>query len=311
MNVMISAVIVSYNTRDLTLECLQTLGADLAGVPSEIFVVDNASTDGSVEAIRAAFPSAHVLANSENVGFGAANNQAMRRARGKYFLLLNSDAFPRPGAIPALMAYLDQNPTAGVAGPRLLNRDGTLQRSCYHFPTPGQAWRENLGISRLLSQGSPLADYRDWDHASEREVDFMIGACLLVRREVFGQLGGFDERFFMYQEEADWQRRINGAGWRVQFTPSAEVVHFGGESGKREQTRVNQHFFESLDKYALKHHGVTGFLLIRLAMLVGCSVRAILWLGAVVIPGQRERATGKALKHFRLVLRQISTGRPA
>ena len=307
----LSAIIVSYNTCDLTLECLRTLSTEVAGLAVEIFVVDNASSDGSVDAIREAFPNVKLIVMEKNAGFGAANNAAMQVATGAFFLLLNTDAFPRPGGICAMLPLLQSRPEVGVIGPRLLNRDGTLQRSCFRFPTPRQVWLENLWLSRLFSSRSSLGDYRHWDHATEREVDFVIGACLIVRREVFEQVGGFDERFFMYQEEADWQRRIQAAGWRVLFTPAAQVVHYGGESGRKEPARINRHFFESLDRYAIKHHGVIGFGLIRAAMLIGCSVRAVLWAFAALIPGRMETATSKACRHARLVLRQISTGWPA
>lgn len=308
---LLSVIIVSYNTREMTLECLRVVEAETVGSATEIFVVDNASSDGSVEAMREAFPQVRVMAMDKNLGFGAANNVGMRAATGHYFLLLNTDAFPQAGAVQMLLTELEKLPKVGVMGPRLLNRDGSLQRSCFRFPSPAYVWLENLWVTRLISSQSHFGEYRDRDHETPKSVDFVIGACLLVRRAVFEQVGGFDERFFMYQEEADWQRRIRLAGWDVQFHPAAEVVHYGGESGRKERARVNRHFFESLDKYALKHHGVIGFLLIRTAMLVGCSLRAVLWAVAALIPGRGERAKTKACHHARLVWRQIFTGRPA
>jgi GT2 family glycosyltransferase len=307
----VSAIIVSYNTRDLTLECLRTLTAALEGLTAEVWVVDNGSADGSVGAIRASFPAVKLIDAGKNLGFGAANNLAMRQARGKYLLLLNSDAFPRPGAIAALVAHLENCPDAAVAGPRLLNEDGSLQRSCFRFPSPLQAWCENLWITVLFPEHEVFGDYRHWPHDGVREVDFVIGACLLARRTVYEEVGGFDERFFMYQEEADWQRRIQMAGWKVAFTPNAEVTHLGGGSGKSEPERVNRSFFESLDCYARKHHGITGLLSIRAAMLVGCSLRATLWAVVAIAPRWRERAKAKARKHAWLVGRQLFTGFPA
>jgi len=307
----LSVIIVNYNTAALTLDCLRVLFTEITGLSAEVFVVDNASTDESVPAIREAFPQVRVLAMEKNLGFGAANNVAMRLAQGRYLLLLNTDAFLQPGAVGALLARLKQHPDVGVMGPRLLNRDSSLQRSCFRFPAPLHVWLENLWLTRLFSSRSYFGDYRDWNHASERGVDFVIGACMLVPRAVFEKVGGFDERFFMYQEEADWQRRIWTAGWSVSFYPGAEVIHYGGESGRKERARINRHFFESLDKYALKHHGIIGFLSIRTAMLIGCSLRAVLWAVAALIPGRAERAKSKAYHHARLVWRQIFTGRPA
>ena len=308
----LSVVIVSYNTRKLTLECLRVLAGESRRLAAEVFVVDNASTDGSAEAVRAEYPDVRLLLSERNAGFGAANNLALAQARGRYLLLLNTDAFPRPGAVAALVNFLETHADVGVAGPRLLYQDGSLQQSCFRYTTPSHAWAENLGLTKLLRRHAALDDYRGWDYATERDVDFVVGACLLLRRAVYEQVGGFDERFFMYQEEADWQKRIKGAGWRIVFTPTAEVVHLAGASGRDEPVRISGHFFESLDKYMLKHHGVSGFLLVRAAMLLGCSARAVGWAGlALAAPARRAKAFARARQHLWLVRRQVSTGLPA
>jgi GT2 family glycosyltransferase/glycosyltransferase involved in cell wall biosynthesis len=303
----ISAIVVSYNTRKMTLECLRTLDAELHGSETEIIVVDNASQDGSVEAIRAEFPQVRVLASSTNDGFGAANNRAMKEARGRFFLLLNSDAFPRPGAIAKLVQYLEEHPDAGAVGPRLLNEDGTLQHSCFRFPTPRQSWVENLWIAALFPEHSWLGDYRRWGHDSARLVEWIVGACMLVRREVVEQVGGFDETFFLYAEETDWQRRIRDGGWEIAFTPSAEVTHLGGGSGASERVRVNGNFFDSLDRYERKHHGLAGLISLRCAMIVGCGLRAALWaITWLLRPQRRAQAGSKARLHSWLFLRQAT-----
>lgn len=309
----LSVLIVSYNTREMTLECLRVLARELPpGLAAEILLVDNASSDGSVAAVRAAFPAVRLLVSDRNAGFGAANNLALAQAKGRYLLLLNTDAFPRPGAVRVLVDLLERRADVGVVGPRLLYADGSLQQSCFRFTTPLYAWLENLGATKLFRRHPAWDDYRGWDHASEREVDFVIGACLLLRREVYERVGGFDERFFMYQEEADWQKRIRQAGWRVVFTPAAEVVHLAGASGRAEPVRVSGHFFESLDKYMLKHHGAPGFLLVRGAMLLGCSARAVGWGGlALASPSRRKAAAARARQHLKLVKRQLLTGPPA
>jgi hypothetical protein len=294
-SIVLSAIVVSYNTRDMTLDCLRSLCASLQGIESEIIVVDNASSDGSVDAIRAAHPHVRLVARDTNNGFGAANNEAMRLARGRFFLLLNSDAFPEPSAIGALLAFIQGHPRAGVVGPRLLNADGSLQVSCFPFPSPLSAWLENLWLNR---------GYRGWPHDSVRSVDFLVGACLLVRREVYGQVGGFDERFFMYSEEADWLRRMKDAGWEAIFVPEARVTHLGGASGAREEARISRHFFESLDYYERKHHGLAGLIAFRLAMIVGCGMRMLLWAAVSIFPGRRSLALAKARKHSRLCIRQ-------
>src|ERR1041385_8820419 len=139
----ISVVIVSYNTRQMTLDCLRCLYADLGDLPAEVFVVDNASSDGSADAIGREFPEVRLIANAANLGFGAANNLAMSKAQGAYLLLLNSDAFPKAGAIATLVNYLQDNPKVGIVGPRLVHADGSLQLSCFRFPSPLRAWLEN------------------------------------------------------------------------------------------------------------------------------------------------------------------------
>jgi len=305
-------VIVSYNTRQMTLDCLQALNAGLEGLDAEVWVVDNASADGSAEAIRAAFPEVHVIGNPVNAGFGAANNLALKNAAGEFLLLLNTDAFVLPGAVAALVDYLKAHPKAGIAGPRLLNRDGSLQRSCYRYPSPGRAWLENLGLSGLVARHPVLGDYSGWAHDRERPVEWVIGACLLVRREAYVQAGGFDEAFFMYQEETDWQKRVQDSGWEIAFTPSASVTHLGGASGASEQAKINAHFFDSLDYFIRKHHGLAGLVSLRLAMVAGAAARTLAWGGiAALLPRRRTAAQAKTRLQAWLCVRQATRWRGA
>jgi GT2 family glycosyltransferase len=313
---LLSTIIVTYNTREMTLDCLRALLADTQSIPGhEIFVVDNASSDQTVDAIRNQFPNVKIIANPKNLGFGAANNQALKQATGDFLLLLNSDAFPKPGAIPSLIKELQANPKAGVIGPRLLNPDGTMQLSCYKFPTPARAWLENTYLSSAFPN-TALGDYRRWPHDTARNVDWVIGACMLIRKEVYDQVGGFDERFFMYAEESDWQLRIKQAGWQIAFTPNAQVTHLAGASATGDskpapQARINPVFFNSLDYYQRKHHGILGLLSLRLAMILGCSLRFCLWLAASLIPSRRAAATQKRKLHAWLIRRQLTTPPPS
>lgn len=292
---MVSAIVVSFNTREMTLDCLRSLEVALEGIESEIIVVDNASEDGSPAAIREKFPRANVIVRGKNCGFGAANNEAMRLAKGKFFLLLNSDAFPEKPAVATLLEFMAANPRAGAVGPRLSNGDGSLQISCHPFPSPLFAWMENLWLAR---------GYRGWAHDEVRRVDFLIGACLLVRREAYEEVGGFDEAFFMYSEEADWQRRMRDAGWERVFVPGARVTHLGGASGAKEEARIRRHFFESLDHYERKHHGLAGLICFRAAMTTGCALRTVIWTAVSLLPARREAALARARKHSQLCLRQ-------
>jgi GT2 family glycosyltransferase len=306
----ISIIIVSYNTRKMTLDCLRALYTDLGDMAAEVFLVDNASSDGSVEAVVDAFPQVEVIANRENIGFGAANNQALARARGEFVLLLNSDAFLAPGALSALRAVLRREPEVAAVGPRLLNGDGSLQVSCYRFPSPARVWYENTWLSAAFSEHPDIGDYRRWQHDSERDVDWVIGACLLVRRSVYEQIGGFDEAFHMYAEETDWQKRMRDHGWAIRFTPAAQATHVGGASGAAEKARINRHVFESLDYYEYKHHGGTGLIALRLGMVIGCFLRAVLWsLVLASMPKRRRTARAKVSLQSWLCLRQLTCWR--
>jgi len=302
----VSAVIVSFNTREMTLDCLHALTKSQFNGTMEIFVVDNNSKDGSVEAIRDTFPAVRVITNSQNVGFGAANNQAMRLAMGDYILLLNSDAFVKQDAVASLLNCLRGHPDAGVVGPRLLNDDGSMQRSCFRFPSPGQAWRENLWISRCFGPHSTLGDLQTWAHDQEREVDWVVGACMLVRRTVWERIRGFDERFFLYGEETDWQRRIRDAGWKIVFCPDAIVTHLGGTSGESNRPARDRHFFDGVDHYVRKHHGLIGLVSLRCAMIAGCGMRFMLWLAVWIASAfTRSKAVAKMRLHLWLVGRQM------
>jgi GT2 family glycosyltransferase len=185
-----------------------------------------------------------------------------------------------------------------------------MQQSCYRFPSPGLCWRENFWFSEIFGDHPVLGDYRAWPHDRERNVEWIVGACMLLRREILERVGGFDERFFMYSEETDWQRRIRDAGWEITFVPTVHVTHFGGASGTKEKAQVSRFFFESLDRYELKHHGVTGLISMRLAMTLGCLLRGILWCGALLFaPQRRAVAAGKIRLHFGLVVRQMTRWR--
>lgn len=307
MSISLSVIIVSYNTRDITLECLRTLFTRLDAAPdieAEVWVVDNASTDGSVEAIGEEFPTVHIIANRDNRGFGTANNQAMRRAGGEFFLLLNSDAFVHERAIETLIAQLQAAPGAAIAAPRLLNSDGSLQPSCWKFPSPQRVWLENLGICALFPPASSLGDYSKWPHDAQREVEFVSGACFLVRREVFESTGGFDETFHLYAEETDWQKRLQQAGWKILFIPTAQVTHLGGASGGNMATQHK--FFEGLDRYTRKHHGKAGVVLMRTGMIPGCFARLLIWSAMSLVPSRRPVARKKTRLHSWLLWRQAT-----
>ena len=238
---LVSAILVSFNTRALTLRALETLAGAAQGLNVEIWVVDNASSDDSVAAVRARFPAVNVIEAGANLGFGAANNRALERARGDYFLLLNTDAFLEADALRELLAAASRHPRAAILAPRILNPDGSRQKSVWPFPTPLNGWLENTGLAGFARRFAPqLAQNHSPDE--EGEVPWAIGACLLVRREVYEQIGGFDERFWMYAEEADWQKRMRLEGWKVVFAPAA-ARHASGRRQRRGQLARRRRVF--------------------------------------------------------------------
>jgi GT2 family glycosyltransferase len=297
----ISVIIVSYNTRQMTLECLRTLYANAGGAELEVFVVDNASNDDSAEAIRDAFPQAHVIRNEQNVGFGPANNQAIRLATTDYILLLNSDAFLRPHAIERLIAYLDVHPDAAIVGPRLLNRDESLQRSCYRFPTPWRMACEYLLLTAAFPNSRWVGDYRAWAHDTEREVDFVIGACMLVRRAAIQHAGLFDEDFFFYSEETDWCRRFKLAGWKICFTPVAEVQHLNGASGAAQADAVFNEFRRAQERFIRKHDGPVGLALVRIVVVIGAAIRIAAFFLLSAPKGKRAQRRATCRKWTRIL----------
>ena len=288
--VMLSVVIVSYNTREMTLRCLRSLDDALQGLEAGIFVVDNGSSDGSAEAIEHEFPAVNLIQNERNRGFGAANNQALRLARGEFVLLLNSDSFPEKTAISHLIECARSYPRGAIFGPRLLNEDGSLQPSCYRFPSPSRSIWENTLLSAAFPNHPIFGDYRAWPHDEKREVDFVIGACWLVRCAAIEEVGLFDEEFFLYAEETDWARRFLKAGWKTLFVPDAQVVHLGGGSGGAQPDRVFCEFHRGQERFIRKHYGTRGLLVHRFATVFGACLRILLFGAATFLrPGLRHR----------------------
>jgi GT2 family glycosyltransferase len=269
----------------------------------QVIVVDNASRDESAERIAVEFPEVELVRSERNLGFGRANNLAFARTRGKYVWLLNTDTLVLSGATEAMIGVLQCEPDVGAVGCRLENPDGTLQRSCWTFPSPAAAWSESLGLNRLRDRvalpGVPR-DWHRWAHDAEADVDFVIGASLMVRRRVIEEIGGFDENFFLYAEETDWQRRMQAAGWRVRFTPAGTVVHLGGASGAGMRDRQLVEFCRATARYVRKHHGRLGLAAVRAAKLVGLTLRLPTALASAVVgnPGATDRLIDRTL-HLR------------
>lgn len=266
----LSIVIVNWNVRDLLRACLQAIERTREGLALETIVVDSASADGSVAMLRAEFPDVRLVACEENVGFPRGNNIGLDLAAGRHVLLLNPDTEVQPGALAAMVAYLDAHPDVGALGPQLLNPDGTLQSSRRRFPTMAtltfeSTWLENMAPAGLLDHYYAL----DLPDDMTGDVDWVTGACIMAPRQVVSQVGGLDEEYFMYSEELDWCRRIKSQGWRIVYFPEAKVVHHVGKSSEQAVTARHINFQRAKLRYTRKYHGAGRAALLRLYLLAG------------------------------------------
>lgn len=294
----LSIVVVSWNVRDLLRDCLRSLEetVELPAGSWEVIVVDNASSDGSREMVEREFPTVQVVANDDNRGFGAANNQAFERARGRHLLLLNPDTVVLGDAVATMLRHMDRHPDTGILGCRLLNTDGSYQRwTAGALPTllrvSGHAFFLDLALGRFLPW-RPM--YLNRDVQGDLEVDWVTGACLLARREALaGAL--FDPTFFMYGEDTHLCARVRRAGWKVVYTASATVIHHHGKSMAKQSGEMSLNPFKGPRTFFAQRHGPLAVWLHDLVILAGFVLRAACY-GALAVlrPGRgyRGRAAG-------------------
>lgn len=223
-----SIIIVNHNSRELLKKCIGSIQTTFKIQEVEIFVADNNSPDGSVEMVRDNFPEVTLIANDSNIGYSKAVNQGIRRSFGKYILILNADTIVLPGAIQTLVSFMENNPDCGVAGPRLSYPDGQLQYSCRTYQTIKTTLFRRTFLGRIFPKSKVIRDHLmlDWDHCLEREVDWLQGSVLMVRRDAINQTGLMDERYFLYFEDVDLCYRMKNTGWKICYVPKAEVIHY-------------------------------------------------------------------------------------
>jgi N-acetylglucosaminyl-diphospho-decaprenol L-rhamnosyltransferase len=268
-NMVLSVIIVNWNTRDMLAQCLQSIISDcrsqLAAAAQgtvnppaqqtsmEVFVVDNASSDGSVQMVKERFPWVLLIENTENLGFAQANNQAIDLACGKYILLLNSDTEVHPGALSELTDFMERTPQAGAAGAHLLNGDGTLQPACQPMLTP---WREFLRLL-FLDRVFHVATYSSswWETEEPRQTEVIKGACFMLRHTALDQAGVLDGSYFMYTEEVDLCYRLTQAGWQLWWVPAAKVTHFGEASSRQVAQTMYVQLYRSKIQFYRKYGG--------------------------------------------------------
>jgi len=309
VSIRLSIVIVNWNTRQLLLEVLTSVRDNAPDFPYEVIVVDNGSSDGSAELVRSQFPEYLLIANLDNRGFAAANNQGFAIARGDQILLLNSDTLVHGTVLRESVRFLDQHPEIGAMGCRVLNTDGTVQLTCSQFPS---LLNQFLMASGLWTIRWPRFFGRylmtDWHRDSERDVDVITGCYLLVRRKVIDQVGVLDEAFFFFGEETDWCLRMRQAGWRLTFAPVGTITHHGSASARKLNHKRDLLLTSAKVRLHRKHFGMAAAIGCWLIAAVFNGSRAVYWsLRALVSrsPEASNRAT-----HFRRVVGELGFAWP-
>jgi hypothetical protein len=303
--VRLSVCIVTYNNAATIADCLRATQKACEGIAAEIIIVDNASADGTAEVVRRHRPAVRFIAEPVNHGFGAGCNIALGRATGEYVLFLNPDTVPAPHSISRMLAYASQHAELGFVGPRLLGKDGELEKHVRSFPTFRTALHQHTILGSLGLFGKTYSEYRcrNFDYTRSAQVEQISGAAMLGRRETVRRLGGFDERFFMYYEEVDLCRRMKQEGVPIVYLPEAVIQHMGGVSGEPVLRLVLRERLCSLMRFFSKHEGRRRTRLFKAVFLPGLLARLALHLPKDLLRSLRYFATGDKRRRI-LKLRQ-------
>lgn len=272
----LSIVILSYNTRQLLENCLRSVWANIDGIDTEVFIVDSGSTDGSVEMLRKDYPNANLMLTPEFKGFSHANNLALRRAQGRFQLLINSDIELSVQSLKRAIDFMEAHPEVGMMGPRLNLENGKLDLACRRsFPTPEVAFYRLSGLSKLLPRSRRFGRYNMTflEPSQSTEVDSICGAFALVRREAVEQAGLLDETFYFYGEDLDWAMRFKQKGWKVYYNADIQILHHKGQTSRQQSTRLIREFYRAMRLFYDKHYAATNSQLTRAVIFTG------IWLG--------------------------------
>ncbi len=279
-----SIVLVCWNNKDYLVPCLRSLYASQMNASFDVMVVDNGSTDGTIQALENEFPQVRVIRNLENVGLARASNQGIQETNGRYVLLLNNDTLVNGSALDALVEFLNTHPDAGAVGGELLNPDGTFQSGYTSFSSLTQEFLIATGLGERLWNGYPSHGRAN----QVKRVDWLSSACLMVRRVAFEQVGLLDEQYFIYGDETDLQYRLKQAGWQVYYMPGVSIIHYGGRSMNRWRRR-RMVYRGKLLFYKKRYSGLLTF---GLRMLFGTLTfaKTLAWSAALAIPGRQSIA---------------------
>ncbi len=305
----LSVVIVNWNTRQMTRECLQSVQDALAGpdagrITAQVILIDNASADGSADMVTADFPAVALIRNATNRGFAAANNQGFAIATGRHILLLNSDTLVHGDALSASVAWLDSHPAVGALGIKALNADGSTQMTCHQYPSLINQFLLASGLWKL-KWPRVFGRYMmtDWARDTEREVEVISGCYLMLRRAVLEGVGPLDEDFFFFGEETDWCRRMRDAGWVLMFSPLGTFTHYGSVSAKKLNHKRDVMLAGSKVRLHRKHGGTAAAMVAWMFAALFNISRAVFWsVRSLVGGGEAARARAR---HFRSVVAEL------
>lgn len=280
----VSVIIVNWNTKDKLNDCLNSIYRQAPKLTYEVIVVDNASGDGSVEMVKREFPEAILLQNDENKGFAAANNIGMTVAQGRYILLLNSDTIVLDNAIGQTVSFADSYPESAIVGCKVLNHDGTLQQTCFMFPSLLNLLLSSTYLYKLFPRNTFFGREQMtwWDRDDVCEVDVVTGCFMLVKREAIEQVGLMDEQFFIYAEETDWCYRFKKAGWRILYIPYAEIIHIGAASSNQMKPEMVLQLRASILLFFKKHRSRFSYGIACLLVSLFFLLRIPYWLVTAV-----------------------------
>ncbi len=292
----VSVVVVNWNTQDILRDCLRSIYEQCGEIDLEVIVIDNASTDGSVEMVKKDFPQVTLIENPQNRGFAAANNQGIAVAQGRYVMLLNSDTVILDKAVEKTISFADAHPKAAVMGCRVFNPDRTLQPTCFMFPSILNMLLSSTYLYKLFPKSKFFGREQMtwWDRNDIKEVDVVTGCFMLIRQKAIQQVGTMDEQFFMYGEETDWCYRFKEAGWKILFTPCAEIIHLGGQSAQKRATTMVVQLRKSILQFMKKYHGPLTYRIASLLTVIFLAVRLPIW--SVIALFQRAQNSEAAIK---------------
>jgi GT2 family glycosyltransferase len=300
----ISVIVVNWNTKALLLDCIDSLYRTTKESTFETIVVDNASSDGSVEALRLHFPQVQVIVNPENFGFAKANNIGIQKAIGRYIFLVNSDVKALEGVLDNMCIFMDSRPDIGAIAPKTYCGDMRIQKNCREFPTLRNLFCQEFLLSKIFPN---LAFFRGrdmlhCDYDTMMEIEVLSGCFLMVRREAIDQVGLLDERFFFYSEDVDWCKRIHDAGWKLMHYPGAEAIHYGHGSSSDAPVRFQVEMLKANWQYWKKHKSVFECALFWAIKFLGTLGRAGGWLAVFLfVPDKRPAARESVMAYVKML----------